>query len=167
MNVGGFDPALVCNEGSEILWRVKRAGHRVEHDRKLIVYARDHRRLRQGKLRKTTHTLTRCALLYTNLLPARWRHRDWGYWNNAKHNVLMDTTTAPRTLSLPTMMPGCACLMARIASDTLSNGCARVMTLKDGNAEFTGIKFLADGKSFVDLSAASHAGRLHSSQHDR
>jgi secreted PhoX family phosphatase len=30
-----------------------------------------------------------------------------------------------------------------------NNGCAWVMTLKDGNAEFTGIKFLADGKSFL------------------
>jgi secreted PhoX family phosphatase len=42
-----------------------------------------------------------------------------------------------------------ACLLDGDDSDTLSDGCVRVMTLKDGNAEFTGIQFLADGKSFL------------------
>jgi len=32
--------------------------------------------------------------------------------------------------------------------DTLSDGCARALTLKDGEAEFTGIEFLADGSGF-------------------
>ena len=34
-------------------------------------------------------------------------------------------------------------------SDVLSDGCVRVMTLQDGNAEFTGIQFLGDGQSFL------------------
>lgn len=32
--------------------------------------------------------------------------------------------------------------------DTLSDGCARALTLKDGEAEFSGIEFLADGSGF-------------------
>jgi len=42
-----------------------------------------------------------------------------------------------------------ACLPDGADRDDLSDGCVRVMTLKDGNAEFTGITFLADGKSFL------------------
>ena len=32
--------------------------------------------------------------------------------------------------------------------DTLSDGCARALTLNDGEAEFTGIEFLGDGSGF-------------------
>jgi GT2 family glycosyltransferase len=34
---GGFDPELVCNEDSELVWRLKRAGYRIHFDRTLIV----------------------------------------------------------------------------------------------------------------------------------
>ncbi len=79
---GGFDLRLNCNEDSEIVWRLKRLGYRVRFDPGLIVYARDHRRLRAGLLRKTTHSLLRSLLLYLNLMPAHWRYHDWGYWSH-------------------------------------------------------------------------------------
>lgn len=78
--VGGFDMRLTVNEDSEIAWRIKRQGFRIRYVPQLVVYARDHRRLKQGTLRKTLHSLVRCTLLYFNLMPARWRSRDWGYW---------------------------------------------------------------------------------------
>jgi glycosyltransferase involved in cell wall biosynthesis len=77
---GGFDLQLTVNEDSEVAWRVKRMGYRVHFDRELVVYERDHRRLRQGAARKTVHSLARCLLLYLNLIPSRWRGSDWGYW---------------------------------------------------------------------------------------
>ena len=79
--VGGFDPALVCNEDSELVWRIKRAGYRIRFEPSLPVYARDHRRLDSGLWRKTCHSVFRCALLYWDLMPARWRGADWGYWS--------------------------------------------------------------------------------------
>ncbi len=78
--LGGFDLTLSCNEDSEILWRVKRAGFNVAFDPRLVVYATDHRRLERGLWRKTYHSLLRCTLLYHDLLPQRWRAHDWGYW---------------------------------------------------------------------------------------
>ena len=78
--VGGFDSALVVNEDSEVMWRIKRGGFRVTFDSALAVFASDHRRLKQGALRKTVHSITRCFLLYFGLLPRRWRSSDWGYW---------------------------------------------------------------------------------------
>jgi len=78
--VGGFDLALTVNEDTEIAFRVKQAGYWVAFDRRLRVYATDHRRLEKGVARKTLHSLARCALLYTGLMPRRWRERDWGYW---------------------------------------------------------------------------------------
>lgn len=48
------------------------------------VYATDHRRLERGLLRKTAHTLSRCLLLYWDLVPSRWRNGDWGYWSEAR-----------------------------------------------------------------------------------
>ena len=80
MAVGGFDLRLTCNEDSEIAWRLARRGFKVEFDPALVVFAHDHRRLQSGVLRKTLHSLTRCALIYLNLLPDRWRRSDWGYW---------------------------------------------------------------------------------------
>jgi glycosyltransferase involved in cell wall biosynthesis len=79
--VGGFDTTLTCNEDSELGWRVARAGYRCRFDRSLTVWASDHRRLRRGRLRKTMHTAARCFLLYFDLVPQRWRSRDWGYWS--------------------------------------------------------------------------------------
>lgn len=76
----GFDLQLTVNEDSELAWRVKRMGHRVHFDPELVVYERDHRRLRRGVVRKTLHSVARCLLLYLNLIPSRWRGGDWGYW---------------------------------------------------------------------------------------
>lgn len=77
---GGFDLNLTVNEDSEVVWRIRRHGYRVCFAPDLVVYERDHRRLRRGVVRKTVHTLARCTLLYMNLLPDRWRRDDWGYW---------------------------------------------------------------------------------------
>lgn len=78
--VGGFDLDLMVNEDSELPFRIKRAGYRVGFAPDLLVYARDHRRLEQGRVRKTLHSLARCTLLYLNMMPASWRRDDWGYW---------------------------------------------------------------------------------------
>ncbi|QSA98319.1 glycosyltransferase [Methylococcus sp. EFPC2] len=84
--VGGFDTSLVCNEDSELVWRIKRAGHRVVFAPDLPVYASDHRRLDLGLWRKTAHSVFRCLCLYFDLIPGRWRGRDWGYWSHLKEN---------------------------------------------------------------------------------
>jgi glycosyltransferase involved in cell wall biosynthesis len=81
---GGFDLGLAVNEDSEIAWRLKREGYRVCFSSDLVVYARDHRRLEQGTLRKTLHSAIRCSLLYSGLMPARWRGGDWGYWSKGR-----------------------------------------------------------------------------------
>ena len=78
---GGVDLELTCNEDSELAWRVKQSGYKAYYDPKLIVYATDHRRLEMGIIRKTLHSITRCSLLYFNLIPRRWRSYDWGYWS--------------------------------------------------------------------------------------
>ena len=62
--------------------------------------------------------------------------------------VLMDATTSAEDPDF-TNDDVWACLPDGDDSDTLSDGCVRVMTLKDGNAEFTGIEFFADGESFL------------------
>lgn len=80
--IGGFDLTLTVNEDSEIGWRLKRSGYRIGFNPHLKVYARDHRRLKRGRTQKTLHSLTRCALLYFNLIPANQRGNDWGYWAN-------------------------------------------------------------------------------------
>ncbi|MEW5956551.1 MAG: glycosyltransferase [Chloroflexota bacterium] len=82
-NTGGFDLRLTCNEDSELVWRIKRGGYPVVFDPHLVVYARDHRRLRYGPVRKTAHSVLRCLLLYYNLMPTRWRSHDWGYWSQS------------------------------------------------------------------------------------
>jgi cellulose synthase/poly-beta-1,6-N-acetylglucosamine synthase-like glycosyltransferase len=84
LSVGGFDPELVCNEDSELGWRIKRAGYRIGFAPDLPVYATDHRRLERGVLRKTLHSVSRCFLLRFDLIPARWRRLDWGYWSKAE-----------------------------------------------------------------------------------
>lgn len=81
VDAGGFDLELTCNEDSELFWRLKRLGYRIDFAPDLLVYARDHRRLHWGVLRKTCHSVLRCLLLYFNLLPSRWRQGDWGYWS--------------------------------------------------------------------------------------
>ena len=42
-----------------------------------------------------------------------------------------------------------ACLPDGDDSDVLSDGCVRVLNSLDGVGEWTGIEFLADGKSFL------------------
>jgi len=80
---GGFDEALSCNEDSELVWRIRAQGGTVRIDPALVVWARDHRRLRRGVFRKTAHSIVRCALLRSGLLPERLRRHDWGYWGDA------------------------------------------------------------------------------------
>jgi glycosyltransferase involved in cell wall biosynthesis len=77
--VGGFDLDLTVNEDSEIAWRIKRAGFRVCFCPELVVYARDHRRLERGALRKDLHSVVRCLLLYSGLMPRRGRGAEWGF----------------------------------------------------------------------------------------
>jgi len=80
--VGGFDLRLSCNEDSEVVWRLQRAGYGARFRRDLQVFATDHRRIERGRARKTMHSLARCILLYTNLMPQKYRSYDWGYWQN-------------------------------------------------------------------------------------
>jgi glycosyltransferase involved in cell wall biosynthesis len=82
MDVGGFDLCLNCNEDSEVVWRLHRAGHRARYLPDLPVFASDHRRLERGRLSKTLHSFARCVLLYTDLMPRKYRSHDWGYWQN-------------------------------------------------------------------------------------
>ena len=79
-DVGGFDRTLSCNEDTEVVWRIHRRGFRVDFAPDLAVFETDHRRLRRGALAKTMHSLTRCLLLYLDLMPSRWRTGDWKYW---------------------------------------------------------------------------------------
>jgi hypothetical protein len=62
--------------------------------------------------------------------------------------VLMDATTSAEDPAR-TNDQVWACLRDGGDPDLLSDGCVRVMNLKDGEAEFTGIEFLADGRSFL------------------
>ena len=78
---GGFDPALRCNEDSEYGWRLARRKYGIKYAPDLVVYERDHRRLQRGVARKTIHSLVRCSLLYSGMLPDRLRTGDWGYWS--------------------------------------------------------------------------------------
>jgi GT2 family glycosyltransferase len=80
--VGGFDLRLTVKEDSGIAWRIKRQGFRIRYTPGLVVFARDHRRLKRGTLSKTLHSIARCTLLYLNLMPDRWRSHDWGYWTD-------------------------------------------------------------------------------------
>lgn len=95
-DAGGFDVRLACNEDSEIAWRVQRRGYLVQFAPGLIVHSRDHRRLERGVARKVLHSSARCALLYFNLWPSRWRGRDWGYWSSAQATRAAQTPSRSR-----------------------------------------------------------------------
>lgn len=98
--IGGFDLQLSCNEDSELAWRIKRQGYRIVFSPELAVFARDHRRLERGLIRKTLHSLVRCGLLFSGLMPRRWRGRDWGYWKHLPQNVVThDNTPWENTVS--------------------------------------------------------------------
>lgn len=81
--LGGFRLQLRCNEDTEFFLRGGRSGLRMRFDRRLIVWARDHRRLERGRLRKVMHSLVRNCLLYATCrqprLPA-FLEDDWGYF---------------------------------------------------------------------------------------
>jgi glycosyltransferase involved in cell wall biosynthesis len=79
VDAGGFDRGLSCNEDSEFMWRIQRYGYRVNYDGRLRVYEVDHRRLDRGVLRKTVHSLARCALIFCGL-DRTLKRSDWGYW---------------------------------------------------------------------------------------
>lgn len=85
---GGFDASLSVNEDSEVMWRCQRAGYRVRFASSLTVFARDHRRLERGVLRKFTHSTLRCLALYLDILPERWKSADWGYWKSPPVSVV-------------------------------------------------------------------------------
>lgn len=81
LEAGGFDPALTANEDIYALWSVRRTGWRVIYAPGLKVYERDHRRLDQGRLRKTLHGWIRPVMLFTGLGDDRVRESSWGYWD--------------------------------------------------------------------------------------
>jgi hypothetical protein len=62
--------------------------------------------------------------------------------------ILMDATTSADDPNR-TNDSVWACLPDGADDDVLSDGCVRVMNLKDGEGEFSGIEFLADGRSFL------------------
>lgn len=82
LDAGGFDPALTANEDIYALWSVRKAGWRVIYAHGLKVYERDHRRLDQGRLRKTLHGWVRPLMLFTGLGGDRVRRSSWGYWGD-------------------------------------------------------------------------------------
>jgi glycosyltransferase involved in cell wall biosynthesis len=81
---GGFDLSLTCNEDSYLMWRVKRSGYDVLFFEKLRVYEFDHRRLNSGRIKKTLHSMARCAFLFSGLFPDWVRKHDWNYWRTEK-----------------------------------------------------------------------------------
>jgi GT2 family glycosyltransferase len=81
---GGFRAELSCNEDTELFLRAGRLGLRIRFDRYLVVWARDHWRLRSGLTLNSAHSLVRNLLLYAFCrrprLP-RFLIHDWGYWS--------------------------------------------------------------------------------------
>lgn len=82
LDAGGFDEALTANEDIYALWSVRKAGWRVPYAPGLKVYERDHRRLDQGRLKKTLHGWVRPLMLFTGLGGDRVRQSSWGYWKD-------------------------------------------------------------------------------------
>jgi Bacterial protein of unknown function (DUF839) len=62
--------------------------------------------------------------------------------------LLMDATTSAEDPNR-TNDQVWACLPDGADADILTDGCVRVLNLKDGEAEFTGIEFLGDGQTFL------------------
>ena len=82
LDAGGFDAALTANEDIYALWTIRRAGWRVPYAGGLKVYERDHRRLEQGRARKTLHGWIRPVMLATGIGSDRVRESSWGYWDD-------------------------------------------------------------------------------------
>lgn len=81
-DAGGFDLALTANEDIFALWTVRKAGWRVPYAGGLKVYERDHRRLVQGRAKKTLHSWARSVMLFTGIGADRVRTSSWGYWKD-------------------------------------------------------------------------------------
>ena len=79
---GGFDLALTANEDIFALWTVRKAGWRVPYAGGLKVYERDHRRLIQGRAKKTLHSWARSVMLFTGIGAESVRTSSWGYWKD-------------------------------------------------------------------------------------
>ena len=82
LDAGGFDPKLTANEDIYALWVVRKAGWRVGYSGALKVFERDHRRLRQGRAKKTLHGWVRPLMLFTGIGGDRVRESSWGYWKD-------------------------------------------------------------------------------------
>jgi GT2 family glycosyltransferase len=98
--VGGFDTSLSCNEDSELVWRIQRHGFEVTYCGALRAHEFDHRRLDAGTVRKTVHSLVRCALIDCGLLSEEQKRADWGYWS-----VRDSTAAAAEEAATPRRMP--------------------------------------------------------------
>ncbi|MHB1294868.1 MAG: glycosyltransferase family 2 protein [Anaerolineae bacterium] len=81
LRIGGFDLGLNRNEDSELAWRARRKGCRVRYAPDLVVLYRGDRRHSHGAWRRALHSLARCALLYTGLMPDSWRSGRYDYWS--------------------------------------------------------------------------------------
>ncbi|MHB0857074.1 MAG: glycosyltransferase family 2 protein [Anaerolineae bacterium] len=79
--IGGFDLRLNRNEDSELAWRAQRRGCRVRFAPDMVVFSRSDHRLRHGSLLRALHSFVRCILLFSGLMPDRWRASGWGYWS--------------------------------------------------------------------------------------
>ena len=81
--IGGFDTSLPCNEDTDLMLRIKRRRYAVAFANDLAVTSIDDRRLDQGLLRKTAHSVARSLLLLLcGRVPLLRRalYHDWGYW---------------------------------------------------------------------------------------
>ncbi|MEO0556775.1 MAG: glycosyltransferase family A protein [Bacteroidota bacterium] len=83
LDAGGFDEALVANEDIYALWTMRKTGWRVPFVSGLNVLERDHRRLDQGRFRKTIHGWIRPVMLFSGLGASQVRKSDWGYWDES------------------------------------------------------------------------------------
>lgn len=81
-HVGGFDSELSVNEDTELMFRIARAGYRVDFRPDLTVQSFDHRRLEAGLIRKIAHGALRNTALYLGLFDRRVRSTDGGYWSS-------------------------------------------------------------------------------------
>ncbi len=79
--VGGFDASLAVNEDTEVMFRITKAGYRVDFDPSLVVLATDHRRLEAGLARKVLHGAVRNTALWLGVFGPQVRSGDWGYWD--------------------------------------------------------------------------------------